>query len=67
MSRLTILEELLSNLLNEAKDLSAALVVDLDGLIIAKKSNGGFDEELIQAIMAILDETISKIKRYSNG
>ncbi|MBA7625892.1 hypothetical protein ES703_33326 [subsurface metagenome] len=65
MSRLTILEELLSNLLNEAKDLSAALVVDLDGLIIAKKSNGGFDEELIGAIMGILEQTISRIKKYT--
>lgn len=57
MSRLTILEELLSNLLNEAKDLFAALVVDLDGLIIAKKSNGGFDEDLIGAIMGILEQS----------
>ena len=65
MSRSTILEELLSNLLSEAKDLSAALIVDLDGLIIAKKSNGGFNEELIGAIMGILEQTISRIKRYT--
>ncbi|MFW9939956.1 MAG: GTP-binding protein [Candidatus Thorarchaeota archaeon] len=65
MSRLTILEDLLSNLLNEAKDLSAALIVDLDGLIIAKKSNGGFDGELIGAIMGILEQTINRIKKYT--
>jgi len=65
MSKLTILEELLSNLLNEAKDLSAALIVDLHGLIIAKKSKGGFDEDLIGAIMGILEQTISRIKKYT--
>lgn len=65
MSRLTILEELLSNLLDEARDLSAALVVDLDGLIIAKKSIGGFDGELIGAIMGILEQTINRIKKYT--
>jgi small GTP-binding protein len=65
MSRLTLLEELLSNLLNEAGDLSAALIVDLDGLIIAKKSMGGFDEEIIGAIMGILEQTINRIKKYT--
>ena len=65
MSRLTILEDLLSNLLDEAGDLSAALVVDLDGLIIAKRSIGGFDEELIGAIMGILEQTINRIKMYT--
>ena len=59
MSRITQLEELLSNMLNETQDLSAALVVDLDGLVIAKKSIGGFDEELIGAIMGILEQTIN--------
>ncbi|MFX0082335.1 MAG: GTP-binding protein [Candidatus Hodarchaeota archaeon] len=65
MSRINMLEDLLSNLLNEVNDLSAALVVDLDGLIIAKKSNGGFDEELIGAIMGILEQTINRIKKYT--
>lgn len=67
MSRLTILEDLLSNLLDEAGDLSAALVVDLDGLIIAKRSIGGFDEELIGAIMGILEQTINRIKKYTEA
>ncbi len=65
MSKISELEDLLAKLLNEAQNLSAALVVDLDGLIIAKSSVAGFDEELIGAIMAILDQTISKIKRYA--
>ena len=65
MSKVAELEELLAKLLNEAQNLLAALVVDLDGLIIARSSVKGFDEELIGAIMAILDQTISKIKRYA--
>ena len=65
MSKVAELEELLAKLLNEAQNLLAALVVDLDGLIIARSSVEGFDEELIGAIMAILDQTISKIKRYA--
>ncbi len=65
MSLSSTLEELLSNLLYEARDLSAALVLDLDGLIIAKQSVKGFDEELIGAIMAILEQTITKIRRYA--
>ncbi|MFX1573912.1 MAG: GTP-binding protein [Promethearchaeota archaeon] len=65
MSKLTVLEDLLGNLLDEIQDLLAALVVDLDGLIIARQSTKAFDEELIGAIMAILEQTISKIKRYA--
>jgi len=65
MSLSSTLEELLSNLLNEAPDLSAALVLDLDGLIIAKQSMKGFDEELIGAITTILEQTITKIRRYA--
>jgi small GTP-binding protein len=56
---------MLTKFLNETQNLLAALVVDLDGLIIARSSVKGFDEELIGAIMAILDQTISKIKRYA--
>ncbi len=65
MSKVSELEELLAKLLEEAQNLLAALVVDLDGLIIARSSVKGFDEELIGAIMAILDQTIKKIKRYA--
>ena len=65
MSLSSTLEDLLSNLLNEAREISAVLVLDLDGLIIAKQSIKGFDEELIGAIMSILEETITKIRRYA--
>ncbi len=65
MSLSSTLEELLSNLLYEARDLSAALILDLDGLVIAKQSVKGFDEELIGAIMTILEQTITKIRRYA--
>jgi small GTP-binding protein len=65
MSKVSIIETLLSDLLQEVNHLLAALVVDLDGLIIARCSVEGFDEELIGAIMAILDQTITKIKRYA--
>lgn len=65
MSKVSTLEEILTNVLHEVKNLIAALVVDLDGLIIARSSLKGLDEELIGAIMAILDQTISKIKRYA--
>jgi len=65
MSKVSVIEELLGNLLQEVKNLQAVLVVDLDGLIIARSSVQGFDEELIGAIMAILDQTINKIKRYA--
>lgn len=65
MSKVSELEELLTKLLNETKNFLAALVVDLDGLIIARSSVKGFNEELIGAIMAIIDETIKKIKRYA--
>ncbi len=65
MSKVSTIEELLGQLLHEVNNLLAALVVDLDGLIIARSSVKGFDEELIGAIMAILDQTINKIKRYA--
>jgi len=65
MSKATILEDLLGNFLNEATDLFAALVVDLEGFVIAKQSVKILDEELIGAIMTILEQTISRIKRYT--
>ncbi len=65
MSNVSLIDDLLNNLLHEVNNLLAALVVDLDGLIIARSSVEGFDEELIGAIMAILDQTITKIKRYA--
>ena len=65
LSKVNSLNELLGNLLSEFPDLLAVLVVDLDGLIIAQQSVSGFDEELIGAIMGVLEQTINKIKRYT--
>ena len=65
MSKLTVLEEMLSDLINETQGLLSALILDLDGLIIAKWSIRGFDEELIGAIMSILDQTINRIRKYT--
>jgi len=65
MSKLIVLEEMLLDLINETQGLLAAMILDLDGLIIAKQSVRGFDEELIGAIMSILDQTINRIRKYS--
>ncbi|MHA1988011.1 MAG: Rab family GTPase [Promethearchaeota archaeon] len=65
MSKLNVLEDMLSDLINETQGLLAALILDLDGLIIAKQSTRGFDEELIGAIMSILDQTINRIRKYT--
>ncbi|KKK42824.1 MAG: small GTP-binding domain protein [Candidatus Lokiarchaeum sp. GC14_75] len=65
MSRLSIIEDLLGNLLKETKELVAALVLDLDGFLIAKSSIKGFDEDIITAITSILEQTINKIKKYT--
>ncbi len=65
MQKAPLLNELLANLLNEASDLQAALVVDLEGLIIAQQSVEGFNEEIIGAIMSVLEQTLSKIKRFA--
>ncbi|MHA2268275.1 MAG: GTP-binding protein [Promethearchaeota archaeon] len=65
MSKLIVLENLLNDLINETQGLLAVIVLDLDGLIIAKQSISGFDEELIGAIMSILDQTMNRIKKYT--
>ncbi len=65
MLRVSSLNELLANLINEVPDLLAALIVDLEGLVIAQQSVEGFDEEIIGAIMSIVERTISKIKKFA--
>lgn len=59
------LDNLLENFLSKINELTAVLVVDADGLIIAQESTKQFDEDIIAAIMAILDQTINKIKKYA--
>ncbi|MFX1453197.1 MAG: GTP-binding protein, partial [Promethearchaeota archaeon] len=66
MLRVTLLEELLANFLNEVDDLIATLIVDLDGLIIARQSIKNFDDEIIGAIMSILEGALNKIKRFAD-
>jgi small GTP-binding protein len=65
MSKTSLINDLLANLLKEVPDLTAALVVDVEGLIIAQQSIKGFDEEIIGAIMGVLEQTISKIKKFA--
>ncbi len=65
MSKLPVIEELLSNLLSEVQDISAALIVDFNGFIMAKKSVKEFDDDLIGGIMTLLDQTLNRIKRYT--
>ena len=65
MFDISSLNALLSNLLKEVPDLEAALIIDQEGLIIAQQSVKGFDEEIIGAIMSIIEETTTKIKKFT--
>ncbi|MBD3215808.1 MAG: GTP-binding protein [Candidatus Lokiarchaeota archaeon] len=65
MIKTETLDNLLENFIENIPELTAALIVDVDGLIIAQKSIKGFDEEIIGAIMAILDQTMNKVKRFA--
>ena len=65
MTKLSILEDLLEVFLSEVPDLLAALVTDLDGFIIAKKSVKVFDDELIAGITSMLRQNLNQIKRYT--
>lgn len=66
MLRVTLLDELLTNFLNEVEDLVAVLIVDLDGLIIARQAVKNFDDEIIGAIMSVLEGALNKIKRFAD-
>jgi small GTP-binding protein len=59
------INELITNLSKAMPELIAGLVVDIDGLIIAKQSVKTFDEELIAAIMTIIKQNLDKIKHYT--
>ncbi len=60
-----LLNDLLKDFLKRIDQLTAVLVVDSDGLIIAKESREQFEEEIIGAIMAIVDRSIQKVKKYA--
>ncbi len=66
MNKLPIIEDLLAHLLTEVPDISAALIVDFNGFIVAKKSVKEFNEDLIGGIMTLLDQTLNRIKIYTN-
>ncbi|MHA1149681.1 MAG: GTP-binding protein [Promethearchaeota archaeon] len=61
-----ILDQLLFNFLENTRDLLSVMLFDFDGLVIARESIAGFDEELIGAITTILDETINRIKMLTD-
>jgi small GTP-binding protein len=65
MINTSLLNRLLENFLDNIKELTAVLVVDADGLVVAQESTKEFDEEIVAAIMAILDQTINKVKKYA--
>lgn len=65
MLKVSVLDELLANFLSQTPDLLSVLIVDYDGLIIAQQSVYEFEEDIIGAIVSILDETINKIKRFA--
>jgi small GTP-binding protein len=66
MIKSQLLDNLLEEFLIKTKNLIAAFVVDLDGLIISShKAKKEFNEEIIGAIMAIVDQTISRVKRFA--
>jgi len=61
-----ILIQLLDNLLiyslNEVPDLLAALLIDFNGFIITRQSVKGFNEEMIESILSMVEPNIQKIK-----
>lgn len=65
MLRVSLLDDLLRDFLNEVQDLLGVLIVDSDGLIIAQQSVEGFDEEIVGAIMSIIDQTINELKEFT--
>ncbi len=65
MFNTSLLMDLLGHLINEVPDLLAALIIDREGLVLAQQSVQGFNEEIIGAIMSVVDQTITKIKKFT--
>ena len=61
------LQALLDDFVKEIPDLNAVLVVDFNGFIIAKKSIKKFNDELIGGIMTLLDQTLNRIKGFTQS
>ena len=67
MIKASNLDRILDNFLNEIKILSAALIVDANGMIIAQKSNKKIDKTIIGATMSLLEEAIKRIKKFAES
>lgn len=62
---ISLLNDLLSELLKEVPDLLAALIIDLNGYVLTKQSDENFNEDIIGSIMSVVEPTINKIKKYA--
>lgn len=67
MSGSSDLQILLDDIVQQIPDILAALVVDFNGFVIATKSVKKFDDELIGGITTLLDQTLNKIKRFTQS
>ncbi|MFW9865076.1 MAG: GTP-binding protein [Candidatus Thorarchaeota archaeon] len=65
MNTSSSIQEILDDFIKEVPDLNAVLVIDFNGFIIAKKSIKTFDGELIGGIMSLLDQTLNRIKGFT--
>jgi len=65
MSKTNLINDLLSNLITEIQDLIAVLIVDSNGFIMAQQSIKGFNEEIFEAIISIVEENLEKMKKYT--
>jgi small GTP-binding protein len=63
---MNLLNELLNNFINEISDLIAVLIVDPNGLIIAQQSIKGFEEDIFEVIISIVEDNLEKIKKYAD-
>lgn len=61
-----LLNTLLSNFLQSSSEITGALIVDVDGLILAQQSVQSLNEAMIGAMMSVLEQTMTKIKRFAS-
>ncbi|MBD3227469.1 MAG: GTP-binding protein [Candidatus Lokiarchaeota archaeon] len=65
MLNTALLDDLLKNLLKQVPELLGVLVVDLDGLIIAQQSVKEIREDMIGAVMSVVEQTMERIKKFT--
>lgn len=63
---ISLLNNLLKNLLNEIHNIVAAFIINLDGIIIAQHSIRSFNEETIESVMNLIEPIIEKNKIITN-